>query len=108
MATLQEKKERRQEKKPPTIPVACFESKITQPPPPHLPITHPFYGHLTLNLDPTGYWPDTVNCRQKESVVPEATVQEAGVCPQVMDDHIHPLRTKQLLKYTQTLQVKSR
>lgn len=107
MATLQEKKERRQEKKNPNNSSSLFW-KLNNSTPPHLPITHPFYGHLTLNLDPTGYWPDTVNCRQKESVVPEATVQEAGVCPQVMDDHIHPLRTKQLLKYTQTLQVKSR
>lgn len=108
MATLQEKEERRQEKKKPQkFQKLVLKVKYLNPPP-HHPITHPFYGHLTLNLDPTGYWPDTVNCRQKESVVPEATVQEAGVCPQVMDDHIHPLRTKQLLKYTQILQVKSR
>lgn len=103
MATLQEKEERRQEKKNPNNSSSLFWKLNNSTPPPPPPITHPFYGHLTLNLDPTGYWPDTVNCRQKESVVPEATVQEAGVCPQVMDDHIHPLRTKQLLKYTQTL-----
>ena len=31
-------------------------------------------------------------------MVTQAAVQEAGVCPQVMDDHLHALCPKQLLK----------
>lgn len=43
------------------------------------------------------YSPDTVNSRQQKSVVTQATAQELGVGPQVMNYHFHSIHPKQLL-----------